>query len=57
MRIRVKLVAAITAMVSIIVVSLSFLYLSQLLSERIQQSYEHNDIARPIPVPSRFVVK
>ncbi len=45
MRIRVKLVAAITAMVSIIVVSLSFLYLSQLLSERIQQSYEHNDIA------------
>jgi PAS domain S-box-containing protein len=45
MRIRVKLVAAITAMVSVIVVSLSFLYLSQLLSERIQQSYEHNDIA------------
>lgn len=37
--------AAITAMVSLIVVSLSALYLSQLLSERIQQSYQHNDIA------------
>ncbi|MEO6830496.1 MAG: ATP-binding protein [Acidobacteriaceae bacterium] len=45
MRIRVKLVLAITAMVSVIVVSLSLLNLSQLLSERIQQSYRHNDIA------------
>lgn len=45
MRIRVKLVLAITAMVSVIVVSLSLLNLSQLLSERIQQSYLHNDIA------------
>ncbi len=45
MRVRVKLVLAITAMVSVIVVSLSLLYLSQLLSERIQQSYLHNDIA------------
>ncbi len=45
MRIRIKLVLAITGMVSVIVVSLSLLYLSQLLSERIQQSYVHNDIA------------
>ncbi len=45
MRIRLKLVLAITGMVSVIVVSLSILYLSQLLSERIQQSYRHNDIA------------
>lgn len=45
MRIRVKLVTAITGMVSIIVVSLSLLYLSQLLSERIQQTYLNNDIA------------
>jgi PAS domain S-box-containing protein len=45
MRIHVKLVLAITGMVSVIVVSLSLLYLSQLLSERIQQSYLDNDIA------------
>ncbi len=45
MRIRIKLVLAITGMVSVIVISLSLLYLSQLLSERIQQSYLHNDIA------------
>lgn len=45
MRIRIKLVLAITGMVSVIVVLLSILYLSQLLSERIQQSYSHNDIA------------
>ena len=45
MRIRVKLVLAITGMVFTIVVLLSALYLSQLLSERIQQSYQHTDIA------------
>lgn len=45
MRIRVKLVLAITGMVSGLVVLLSTLYLAQLLSERIQQSYRHNDIA------------
>src|SRR5665213_1690871 len=45
MRIRVKLVLAITGMVSAIVVVLSSLYLAQLLSERIQQSYQHTDIA------------
>lgn len=45
MRVRIKLVVAITGMVSVIVVVLSLLYLSQLLSERIQQSYLHNDIA------------
>lgn len=45
MRIRVKLVLAITGMVSVIVISLSLLYLAQLLSERIQQSYVSNDIA------------
>lgn len=45
MRIRLKLVLAITGMVSAIAVLLSLLYLSQLLSERIQQSYVHNDIA------------
>jgi PAS domain S-box-containing protein len=45
MRIRVKLVLAITGMVSVIVIALSLLYLSQLLSERIQQSYVNNDIA------------
>lgn len=45
MRIRVKLVLAITGMVSAVVVLLSTLYLAQLLSERIQQSYLHNDIA------------
>lgn len=45
MRIRIKLVLAITGMVSAIVVLLSMLYLAQLLSERIQQSYLHNDIA------------
>lgn len=45
MRIRLKLVLAITGMVSVIVILLSLLYLSQLLSERIQQSYRHNDIA------------
>jgi PAS domain S-box-containing protein len=45
MRIRVKLVLAITGMVSVIVISLSLLYLAQLLSERIQQSYANNDIA------------
>jgi PAS domain S-box-containing protein len=45
MRIRLKLVFAITGMVFAIVVALSALYLSQLLSERIQQSYRHTDIA------------
>jgi PAS domain S-box-containing protein len=45
MRIRLKLVLAITGMVSAIVIVLSALYLSQLLSERIQQSYRHTDIA------------
>lgn len=45
MRIRIKLVLAITGMVSAMVILLSILYLTQLLSERIQQSYEHNDIA------------
>ena len=45
MRIRIKLVLAITGMVSAVVVLLSTLYLAQLLSERIQQSYRHNDIA------------
>jgi PAS domain S-box-containing protein len=45
MRIRLKLVFAITVMVSAIVIVLSALYLSQLLSERIQQSYRHTDIA------------
>ncbi len=45
MRVRVKLVLAITSMVSVIVASLSLLYLSQLLTERIQQTYLHNDIA------------
>lgn len=45
MRTRIKLVLAITAMVSAIVLLLSALYLAQLLSERIQQSYVHNDIA------------
>jgi len=45
MRVRIKLVLAITAMVSVIVISLSVLYLSQLLSERIRQTYEHNSIA------------
>jgi len=45
MRIRTKLVLAITGIVSVLVISLSLLYLSQLLSERIQQSYQHNDIA------------
>ncbi|MGH9615629.1 MAG: PAS domain S-box protein, partial [Acidobacteriaceae bacterium] len=45
MRIRVKLVLAITGMVSAMVIVLSGLYLSQLLSERIQQSYRHTDIA------------
>lgn len=45
MRIRIKLVLAITSMVFAIVVALSALYLAQLLSERIQQSYLHTDIA------------
>ncbi len=45
MRIRVKLVLAITGMVSASVVLLSALYLAQLLSERIQQSYQHTDIS------------
>ena len=45
MRIRLKLVLAITVMVSAMVILLSALYLSQLLSERIQQSYRHTDIA------------
>jgi PAS domain S-box-containing protein len=45
MRIRLKLVLAITGMVSAMVILLSALYLSQLLSERIQQSYQHTDIA------------
>ncbi|HVC89974.1 MAG TPA: ATP-binding protein [Acidobacteriaceae bacterium] len=45
MRIRVKLVLAITGMVFASVVLLSALYLSQLLSERIQQSYLHTEIA------------
>lgn len=45
MRIRIKLVLAITCMVSAMVIALSILYLTQLLSERIQQSYQHNDIA------------
>lgn len=45
MRIRIKLVLAITGMVSGVVVLLSTLYLAQLLSERIQQTYRHNDIA------------
>lgn len=45
MRIRIKLVLAITGMISGIVVLLSVLYLAQLLSERVQQSYVHNDIA------------
>ncbi len=45
MRIRLKLVLAITGMVSAMVILLSALYLSQLLSERIQQSYRHTDIA------------
>ncbi|MHB8302859.1 MAG: PAS domain-containing sensor histidine kinase, partial [Acidobacteriaceae bacterium] len=45
MRIRIKLVLAITGMVSAVVVLLSTLYLAQLLSERVQQSYRHNDIA------------
>jgi PAS domain S-box-containing protein len=45
MRIRIKLVLAITGMVSAVVVLLSTLYLAQLLSERIQQTYRHNDIA------------
>jgi PAS domain S-box-containing protein len=45
MRIRLKLVLAITVMVSAMVIVLSALYLSQLLSERIQQSYRHTDIA------------
>jgi PAS domain S-box-containing protein len=45
MRIRLKLVLAITLMVSAMVIVLSALYLSQLLSERIQQSYRHTDIA------------
>lgn len=45
MRVRIKLVLAITSMVSVIVISLSLLYLSQLLSERIEQSYVNNGIA------------
>ncbi|MGC1782841.1 MAG: ATP-binding protein [Acidobacteriaceae bacterium] len=45
MGIRLKLVLAITATVSAIAVLLSLLYLSQLLSERIQQSYLRTDIA------------
>lgn len=45
MRIRVKIVVAITGMVSAIAILLSVLYLSQLLSERIQQSYARTDIA------------
>lgn len=45
MRIRIKLVLAITGMVSAIVLLLSALYLAELLSERIEQSYVHNDIA------------
>lgn len=45
MRIRVKIVVAITGMVSAIAILLSVLYLSQLLSERIQQSYLRTDIA------------
>ncbi|MHB8392515.1 MAG: PAS domain-containing sensor histidine kinase, partial [Acidobacteriaceae bacterium] len=45
MRIRVKLVLAITGMVFASVLFLSALYLSQLLSERIQQSYLHTEIA------------
>ncbi len=44
MRLRIKLVCTVTAMVFAVVVALSGLYLSQLLSERIDQTYLHNDI-------------
>lgn len=44
MRLRIKLVVTMTAMVFAVVVVLSGLYLAQLLSERIDQTYEHNDI-------------
>jgi len=44
MRLRIKLVCTVTAMVFAVTVTLSGLYLSQLLSERIDQTYLHNDI-------------
>lgn len=44
MRLRTKLVFVVTAMVFAVVVMLSALYLAQLLSERIDQTYQHNDI-------------
>ncbi len=44
MRLRIKLVATVTAMVFAVVVVLSGLYLAQLLSERITQTFQHNDI-------------
>ncbi|HEX4019641.1 MAG TPA: ATP-binding protein [Acidobacteriaceae bacterium] len=44
MRLRIKLVLVVTAMVFAVVVALSGLYLAQLLSERIDQTYQHNDI-------------
>ena len=44
MRLRIKLVLTLTALVFAVVVVLSGLYLAQLLSERIDQTYEHNDI-------------
>ena len=44
MRLRLKLVLTVTAMVFAVVVALSGIYLAQLLSERIEQTYQHNDI-------------
>lgn len=44
MRLKIKLVFAVTAMVFAVVVMLSAIYLAQLMSERIEQTYEHNDI-------------
>jgi signal transduction histidine kinase/HAMP domain-containing protein len=44
MRLRLKLVLTVTAMVFAVVVVLSGIYLAQLLSERIEQTYQHNDI-------------
>ncbi len=44
MRLRIKLVLTLTAMVFAVVVVMSGLYLAQLVSERIDQTYEHNNI-------------
>ena len=44
MRLKTKLVLAITGLVFVMVTALSMLYLSQLLHQQIEQSYSANDI-------------